>query len=73
MELALEQVKKQVVPVAKKAGKASDEMIHRVAAIARGIHYDPHPKRSQMLAIIKAVIPVAVIGVMAGRKSAERQ
>jgi hypothetical protein len=68
----IEQVRKQVAPVAKTAGKASDEVFKRVLTVAHGVHYQPHPKRSKFITILKAALPAIVVGALLGRRRAPR-
>jgi hypothetical protein len=67
----VEQFKNQVKPAAKKAGKTTDEVFGRVIGLARGLRYEPHPRRKKLIALLTAAIPSLGFGVLIGRHRAQ--
>ena len=61
----------KVKPIINTAGAGAEEVFSRVLAIARGITYQPHPKRAKLMTVIKFAGPLMLLGVLVGRKSSQ--
>lgn len=53
-------------PIAQAVTGASSEVAGRVFALARGIKYNPNPRRSQVIFGLKVGMPAIAVGALAG-------